>query len=292
MSPIVNGSKIILPDNATVTTPNKKPSNNKEPLAIEPLGNIPPMEQPLDASPVNLPLSNQDIYSQMTSDAVAPKENIINNQKPNNILREVNSDRHDPLKTPQLKDNPVEPIVNKTTQGIGGDRDPIDVLKNEGDLTQARIQKVKLDADIYEKPNEFPLKEEKLDNNNNGSREDGSEQSTENEEPYKGEGKDTANGEKPMQGMTGTLNQWNETDRKQGYYNPYKSTRKKEIQTQKPLSPIAEHYKQNLARIDISFIPPNRTTTREITQKSIPSNTFNRNNKSTTIRKGNTSVTF
>ncbi len=57
----------------------------------------------------------------------------------------------------------------------------------------------------------LPIHEEELDNHNNGGREEGSEQSTENEEPYSGEGKDTTNGEKPMQDMDGTINQWNET---------------------------------------------------------------------------------
>ena len=55
------------------------------------------------------------------------------------------------------------------------------------------------------------LSEEVLDNHNNGPREDGSEQSTENEEPDSGQGKDTTKGEKAMQDMDGTENQWNET---------------------------------------------------------------------------------
>ena len=55
------------------------------------------------------------------------------------------------------------------------------------------------------------IHEEELDNYNNGSREDSSEQSTQNVEPYRGPGKDSTNGEKPMQDMNNTLNQWNET---------------------------------------------------------------------------------
>lgn len=55
------------------------------------------------------------------------------------------------------------------------------------------------------------LHEEELKNHNNGQREEGSEQSSQNVEPYTGEGKDTTNGEKPMQDMDGTTNQWNET---------------------------------------------------------------------------------
>ncbi len=62
-----------------------------------------------------------------------------------------------------------------------------------------------------EDKNEHKLHEEILDNHNNGPREDGSEQSTENREPYPGTGRDSTNGEKPMQDMDNTQNQWNET---------------------------------------------------------------------------------
>ncbi len=58
---------------------------------------------------------------------------------------------------------------------------------------------------------EHKLHEEELSNHNLGKRTTGSEQSTDNTEPYPGEGKDTASGEKPMQDMDGTINQWNET---------------------------------------------------------------------------------
>jgi len=59
---------------------------------------------------------------------------------------------------------------------------------------------------------EHKIHEEVLDNHNNGPREDGSEQSTENVAPYAGEGVDTTNGEKPMQDMDDTVNQWSETN--------------------------------------------------------------------------------
>jgi len=62
-----------------------------------------------------------------------------------------------------------------------------------------------------EDDDEHKVKEEVLDNHNNGPREDGSEQSTDNTAPYPGEGTDTTTGEKPMQDMDGTVNQWNET---------------------------------------------------------------------------------
>jgi len=64
------------------------------------------------------------------------------------------------------------------------------------------------------------ISEEELDNNNNGGREEGSEQSSDNTEPYPGEGKDTTTGEKPMQDMDGSVNQWNETGFPQGGGQP------------------------------------------------------------------------
>jgi len=60
--------------------------------------------------------------------------------------------------------------------------------------------------------NDNKLHEEVLDNHNNGPREVGSEQSTENVAPYAGEGVDTTSGEKPMQDMDDTVNQWSETN--------------------------------------------------------------------------------
>lgn len=58
---------------------------------------------------------------------------------------------------------------------------------------------------------EHKIHEEEVTNNNQGSRNDGSEQSTDNTEPYPGQGIDTTNGEKPMQDMDNTQNQFNET---------------------------------------------------------------------------------
>lgn len=57
---------------------------------------------------------------------------------------------------------------------------------------------------------EKPIHEEELSNHNNGPRADGSEQSSENTAPYTGEGDNSADGEKDMQKMDGTVNQWNE----------------------------------------------------------------------------------
>jgi len=58
---------------------------------------------------------------------------------------------------------------------------------------------------------ENKIHEEELSNHNQGPRTDGSEQSTDNTQPYPGEGQDSADGEKDMQKMDGTVNQWNET---------------------------------------------------------------------------------
>jgi len=71
----------------------------------------------------------------------------------------------------------------------------------------------KLKNKIHEEEDddEHKIHEEELSNHNTGSRDEGSEQSSDNTEPYSGEGKDTTNGEKPMQDMDGTTNQWNET---------------------------------------------------------------------------------
>ena len=55
------------------------------------------------------------------------------------------------------------------------------------------------------------INEEELKNNNTGERTTGSEQSTENEEPFSGKGKDSTTGEKPMDAIEGAVNQWSET---------------------------------------------------------------------------------
>jgi hypothetical protein len=78
---------------------------------------------------------------------------------------------------------------------------------NNDDIEHKLVHEQKDDDDDKENN----LKEEVLDNHNNGPREDGSEQSTENEEPYPGTALDSTNGEKPMQDMDGSINQWNET---------------------------------------------------------------------------------
>ena len=71
------------------------------------------------------------------------------------------------------------------------------------------------DKKMHEEDNEkddHKLHEEELTNHNQGGRTTGSEQSTENVAPYAGEGVDTTTGEKPMQDMDDTVNQWSETN--------------------------------------------------------------------------------
>lgn len=62
----------------------------------------------------------------------------------------------------------------------------------------------------HDKDKELPVKEEVLSNHNTGAREEGSEQSTDNTPPYPQQGMDSPNGEKPMQDMSGTENQFSE----------------------------------------------------------------------------------
>jgi hypothetical protein len=113
------------------------------------------------------------------------------------------------------------PAVDKNKQGhLEHDQnEPVSPIQEEDDEDDDDIREQTNDEDRREREqnhdnedkNEHKLHEEVLDNHNNGPREDGSEQSTENREPYPGTGRDSTNGEKPMQDMDNTQNQWNET---------------------------------------------------------------------------------
>jgi len=100
--------------------------------------------------------------------------------------------------------------------GLGPDVDDgIDApkIREEGEGKHDAVAKVFGEEEKDDKDDdEHKIHEEVLDNHNNGPREDGSEQSTENTAPYAGEGVDTTNGEKPMQDMDDTVNQWSETN--------------------------------------------------------------------------------
>ena len=100
------------------------------------------------------------------------------------------------------------PPVDKNKQGhLEHDQnEPVSPIQEEDDDDDKPEREQKDDDE-----NEHKIHEEELDNHNNGPREDGSEQSTQNREPYPGTARDSDNGEKPMQDMSKTENQWNET---------------------------------------------------------------------------------
>lgn len=75
-----------------------------------------------------------------------------------------------------------------------------------------KINKINEEENDKDNNNEHKLHEEEISNHTPGSRTEGSEQSTDNKEPYPGEGKDSTSGEKPMQDMDNTKNQFEETD--------------------------------------------------------------------------------
>jgi len=94
--------------------------------------------------------------------------------------------------------------------GMHGDKDGLSnhkIGEEEDDRGEKRLHEERDDENKDHK-----IHEEELSNHNQGQRTTGSEQSTENTEPYRGEGKDTTNGEKPMQDMDDTVNQWSETN--------------------------------------------------------------------------------
>jgi len=51
-----------------------------------------------------------------------------------------NPNRHDPYPSPDMTIGRVKPQINKTTEGIGGQRPQRDVLKGERKLPQDLIQ--------------------------------------------------------------------------------------------------------------------------------------------------------
>jgi len=115
---------------------------------------------------------------------------------------------------------------NLADPGLGPDVDDdlnAPKLREEKDDDERKIHEEededKEDSKLYKKmheekdeDNEHKVHEEVLDNHNNGPREDGSEQSTDNVAPYSQQGIDTTSGEKPMQDMDDTVNQWSETN--------------------------------------------------------------------------------
>ena len=114
----------------------------------------------------------------------------------------------DPILT-RLNAGPAVKKLVETALTLANSKDP-QQRNHAYSFMETAIKELE-DEDIEVKDEE-KIHEEVLDNNNNGSREEGSEQSSDNTEPYPGEGKDTTNGEKPMQDMSDTENQFNETN--------------------------------------------------------------------------------
>jgi len=108
----------------------------------------------------------------------------------------------------ELEDNNDDKLEEESPMGQHSNEDGLTTPKIGGDGSHdSTLSEEENDKD----DNEHKLHEEELKNNNQGERTTGSEQSTDNTQPYPGEGDDSADGEKDMQKMDGTVNQWNET---------------------------------------------------------------------------------
>lgn len=113
----------------------------------------------------------------------------------------------------------MESAIKELENGEGNQADPGLGPKVDDGLASPKITEEEESDDITkineeekdDDDNEHKIHEEELSNHNQGQRNDGSEQSTDNAEPYPGQGIDTTNGEKPMQDMDDTQNQFNET---------------------------------------------------------------------------------
>lgn len=120
----------------------------------------------------------------------------------------------DPVLT-RLGAGPAVKKLVETAIGLSNSQDPAQRNLAYGFMESA-IRELEDDGiqnkilEEHDDDDEHKIHEADLKNNNTGERTTGSEQSTENKAPYSGEGKDTANGEKPMQDMDGTENQFGE----------------------------------------------------------------------------------
>ena len=107
----------------------------------------------------------------------------------------------------ELEDDDKEDDIKEEKMGMHGHEDGLNnpTIGAEGDKKVSEEEK---DDD----KNDHKINEEELSNHNQGSRTEGSDQSTHNTEPYPGEGEATQDGEKPMEDMADTVNQWSETN--------------------------------------------------------------------------------
>jgi len=78
-----------------------------------------------------------------------------------------------------------------------------------GTCMKSAIKEIK-DANEDQDIDDLDITEEELDNHNRGTRTEGSDQSTENTEPFTGQGENSTSGEKPIDKIEGAVNQWNE----------------------------------------------------------------------------------
>ena len=122
----------------------------------------------------------------------------------------------DPILT-KLNAGPAVKKLVEIAIGLASSKDPqqrnhaFNIMESAiKELEDDNIQK-KILEDHEKDDDEHKLHEEELKNNNTGGRTTGSDQSSDNTAPYPGTAKDSTNGEKPMQDMEGTENQWNET---------------------------------------------------------------------------------
>ncbi len=106
----------------------------------------------------------------------------------------------------ELEDGEKEDDIKEEKMGMHGHEDKLNnpTIGAEGDKT---VSEEEHDDD----DDEHKTREEVLDNHNLGQRTEGSDQSTDNTEPYSGEGDATLDGQQPAKDMADTVNQWSET---------------------------------------------------------------------------------
>ncbi len=106
----------------------------------------------------------------------------------------------------ELEDDNKEDDIKEEKMGMHGHEDGLNnsTIGADGDKT------VSEEEDDDKK--DHKINEEELSNHNQGARTEGSDQSTENTEPYTGEGEPTLDGEQPAKDMADTVNQWSETN--------------------------------------------------------------------------------
>jgi len=107
----------------------------------------------------------------------------------------------------ELEDDTKEDDIKEEKMGMHGNEDGLSnpTIGAEGD-------KAVSEEEENDDEKDHKIHEEELSNHNQGTRTEGSDQSTHNTEPYPGEGEPTQDGEKPAKDMADTVNQWSETN--------------------------------------------------------------------------------